>query len=110
MSARVIIVGTVPVELDTALAEYDVTSTVLEGVVTGEKLTAAGIETADSILITDLDQATIIPVAKDLNPAVTVVTYDDQALPEFATKQTDFAVDPALVSPVLLVEELLAEN
>ena len=75
---------------------HEVTQT---AVADGAGLAAAGIDEADVFVLTDLDQATAIPVAKDHNPALTVLVYADGSLPEFVTRQTDKLLDPALYDP-----------
>lgn len=72
----------------------------------GESLEVAGIEDADIYVLTEMAQATSIAVAKDLNPDVRVVVYAEGSLPEFATRQTDLMVDPALLDPATVAEEL----
>ncbi|MFC5278309.1 CTP synthetase [Halorubrum rubrum] len=90
------------------LEALDATVSRVEGVVSADALKAAGITEADYLVLTDADEATGIPVAKELNPSVTVVTYADRSLPEFVAGVADLAVDPALVTPTLLAEELAA--
>ena len=69
-------------------------------------LEEAGIHEADVYLLTDLDQATSIAVAKDLNDDVRVVVYAEGSLPDFASRQTDLVVDPNLLPPDAVAEEL----
>ncbi|MFB6309354.1 MAG: CTP synthetase [Haloarculaceae archaeon] len=71
-------------------------------------LEEAGIHEADVYLLTDVEQATSIAVAKDLNPDVRVVVYSEGSLPDFATRQTDLLVDPGLLDPGAVAEELSA--
>jgi hypothetical protein len=79
----------------------------VDGIATRESLAAVGIDEADVLLLTDMDDATAISVAKDANPDVRVVTYATDSLPEFARAQADLALDPALFSPELVAEELV---
>ncbi|WP_181686268.1 DUF7126 family protein [Halorhabdus salina] len=72
----------------------------------GESLEAAGIVGADVYVLTDMAQATSIAVANDHNPDVRVVVYAEGSLPEFATRQTDLVVDPRLLDPDAVAEEL----
>jgi len=72
----------------------------------GETLEGAGIEETDVYLLTEMAQATSIAVAKELNPDLRVVVYADGSLPEFATRQADLVVDPALLDPAAVAEEL----
>ncbi|MFB6074714.1 MAG: CTP synthetase [Haloarculaceae archaeon] len=69
-------------------------------------LEEAGIHEADVYLLTDMGQATSIAVAKDLNPGVRVVVYADGSLPDFAARQADLVVDPRLLDPATVAEEL----
>jgi hypothetical protein len=69
-------------------------------------LEEAGIHEAEVYVLTDLDQATSITVAHDLNPDLRIVVYADGSLPEFATRQTDLLVDPDLLGPAVVAEEL----
>lgn len=89
-----------------ALETHGVPVTRLDGVVTGDALRTAGIDGAALFVLTDLEEATSIAVAKDLNPDVRVVVYSRESLPEFATAQTDLAVDPDLLAADVVAEEL----
>ncbi|MFB6163109.1 MAG: CTP synthetase [Halococcoides sp.] len=91
--------------LQTALGDADCSVEHID-IVDRSALDDADIESADVYLLTDMEQATTIAVAKDCNPDVRVVVYDDAALPDFASRQTDVAVDPALVDPETVVETL----
>lgn len=78
----------------------------VEGTATREKLVEAGIETAETLVLTDVAEATAIPIAKDDNPGVRVVVYSEETIPEFARGQADLAVDPNLLGPDVVAEEL----
>ncbi len=78
----------------------------IEGLVTAETLRAAGIGDADYFVLTDVDEATGIPIAKELNPDLFAVTYADRSLPEFVAGVSDLAIDPALMDPAMVAEEL----
>ena len=80
----------------------------IEDVVSTATLEAAGIDEATYLVLTDVEEATGIPVAKELNPAITVVTYADTSLPAFVAAVADLAVDPALVGPIVVAEEVFA--
>jgi hypothetical protein len=69
-------------------------------------LETAGIHEAAVFVLTEVGQATAIPVAKDLNQELRVVVYDDGSLPDFARGQADLAVDPDLLDPETVAEEL----
>lgn len=67
----------------------------------------AGVTEADLFVLTDLSVATAIPIVKDLNDAVRIVTYDRADLPDFASRQTDLAIDPDLLDPTAVAEALV---
>lgn len=69
-------------------------------------LEEAGIHEADAFVLTDARQATSISVAKDLEPDLHVVVYADDSLPDFARGQADLVVDPDLLDPGTVAEEL----
>jgi hypothetical protein len=70
----------------------------------------AGIVEADVFALTETEQATGIPIVKDLNADVKVVVFTGDSLPDFARGQTDLVVDPALLGPTAVAEELLNEQ
>ena len=69
-------------------------------------LESAGIVDAAVFVLTEVEQATSIVVAKDLNPDLRVVVYAEGSLPDFASRQTDLVVDPDLLGPDAVAEEL----
>ncbi|RLM57299.1 CTP synthetase [Halobellus sp. Atlit-31R] len=77
------------------------------GIATRDSLTAAGLDEADTLVLTDMDDASAIPVAKEAKPDVRIVTYATDSLPEFARGQTDLAIDPALLSVDVVADELV---
>ncbi|RLM89873.1 CTP synthetase [Halobellus sp. Atlit-38R] len=79
----------------------------VEGMANRESLSAAGLDDADTLVLTDMDDASAIPVAKEANPDIKVVTYATDSLPEFARGQTDLAIDPALLSVEVVADELV---
>ena len=92
--------------LGDALTSLGVEVARIDGVATREKLLGAGIEAAETLVLTDTADATAISIAKDDNPNVRVVVYARQSLPEFARAQADLAVDPELLTPDVVAEEL----
>jgi len=78
----------------------------IDGLVTAETLREAGIADADYFILTDVEEATGIPIAKELNPGVHAVTYAERSLPEFVAGVSDLAIDPALMEPAMVAEEL----
>ncbi|ELZ31974.1 CTP synthetase [Halorubrum sp. E3] len=82
----------------------------VDGLVTATKLEEAGVADAAYFVLTDVEEATGIPVAKELNPDVRVVTYASRSLPEFVATVADLAVDPDLLDAATVAEELLADD
>ncbi|WP_436935820.1 DUF7126 family protein [Halovenus marina] len=66
----------------------------------------AGIVSAEVYVLTEVEQATSISVAKDLAPELTVVVYADGSLPDFARRQADLVLDPDLFEPETVATEL----
>jgi len=81
--------------------------TLTDGIADRPVLEAAGIHDADMFILTDASQATSVVVAKEINSDLRVVAYTDDSLPEFVSGQELFAMDPALLGPDALAEELL---
>ncbi|MEF8851943.1 MAG: CTP synthetase [Haloarculaceae archaeon] len=95
--------------LGDALRDSGARVTHIDGVANRPALEESGIHDADVFLLTDVGQATSIVVARDLNPDVRVVAYTDQSLPEFVSGQRVVAVDPALLDPSAVAEELVGD-
>lgn len=79
----------------------------VEGIVSRPALEEAGILEADLYVLTDVEQATTIPIAIDLNDDLRTVTYARDTIPEFVKGQLDLAVDPRLVEATVVAEELV---
>ena len=107
-SPTVIVAGPDEHGVGEELSALDAAVSRIEDVVSTATLEAAGIGEAAYLVLTDVEEATGIPVAKELNPAVTVVTYADASLPAFVAAVADLAIDPALVGPVVVAEEIAA--
>lgn len=78
------------------------------GVLTRPQLEEAGILEADLYVLTDVGQATTIPIVCDLNGGVRTVVYARRTVPEFVKGQLDLAVDPRLIDPSVVAEELVS--
>lgn len=78
----------------------------LDGVLSRPALEEAGIVEADLYVLTDVRQATTIPIARDLNGDLRTVVYATDTIPEFVRGQVDLAIDPAIADPVMVAEEL----
>ncbi len=104
-----ILAGPDPDDLATQLRVQDVEVTTIEGLATRPKLEESGVHRAALLVLTDVEQATAIPIAKDINDDIQAVVYDRQSLPEFVSAQADLAVDPELLGAETVAEELAAE-
>ncbi|WP_424002880.1 DUF7126 family protein [Haloarcula salina] len=102
---KVVLVGTDPNGLTDALDAEGHAVTVAD-IGNRPGLEEAGIHDADVYLLTEMEQATSIAVAKDLNPDLRVVVYAEGSLPDFASRQADLVVDPNLLDPEAVAEEL----
>jgi hypothetical protein len=102
---NVIVAGTDDYDIAAAL-EAEGHSITRVDVANRPALEDAGALDADAYVLTEMEQATSISVAKDLNADLKVVVYADGSLPEFATRQTDLMVDPALLDPEAVAAEL----
>lgn len=83
---------------------FDVTR--LEGRLSRPVLEEAGILEADLYVLTDVAEATTIPIVCDLTDDVRTVIYARDSVPEFVRGQLDLAVDPALLDPAVVASEL----
>ena len=102
---NVVLVGSDPTDIAAALDAAGHSATVAD-VGNRPGLEEAGIHDAEVYLLTEMEQATSIAVAKDLNPDLRVVVYAEGSLPDFASRQTDLVVDPNLLGPEAVAEEL----
>ncbi|MDY6818712.1 MAG: CTP synthetase [Halobacteriales archaeon] len=96
--------------IETAFADRGVEIVRLDGPGTGASLEAAGIETAEFLILTDVDEATLIPIALEVNPELVTVVYTPDTIPEFVRGQLDLALDPELFAPETVAEELTGPN
>jgi hypothetical protein len=103
---RAIIAGPDRDGLGAALEVQGIEVTRVEGVLTASVLDGAGVADVDLFVLTDLDEATAIPVVKDRNPDARVVVYSHDSLPNFVRGQTDLAMDPDLFGVDMVAEEL----
>ena len=102
---NVVVVGSDPERIIDALETEGHSATVAD-VGNRPGLEEAGVLDAEVYLLTEMAQATSIAVAKDLNPDLRVVVYAAGSLPDFASRQTDLVVDPELLGPDAVAEEL----
>ena len=93
-------------ELETALRDQGVETTRLEEPATGESLDDARVADADLLVVTDVAEATAVPIAREANPDVRIVIYAPETMPEFVRGQVDLAVAPGVLSPDVIAAEL----
>jgi hypothetical protein len=90
-----------------SLAAAGGTITRVEAPASRSQLVAAGLADADLFVLTDPVVPTSIPIATELHPAVRIVVYSGESVAEFARAQAGHIVDPALLGPATMAEELL---
>ena len=110
VNLKVLVAGPDADGLGEAVADLGAEVVRVEGFASADTLDAAGLPDADVLVLTDMDDAAAISVAKEANPDVKVVTYADESLPEYARRQADLAVDPALLPPETVAEELVGNG
>lgn len=81
-----------------------------EGTASREQLLDAGIETADLLIVTNSALATSIPIAREINADIRVVVYIHDSIPEFARATAGLIIDPELITPETVAEELLTNE
>ena len=105
MSETVVVAGEDRRDIATAITDEGIAVSTVD-VANRPALEDAGILEASAYVLTEMDQATSISVAKDLNPDLHVVVYDTGSLPDFASAQADLVLDPKLFEPEDVAGEL----
>ena len=105
--SEVVIAGDDPNGLGSALERHGATVTSAEGTANRPALEEAGILEADLLVVTDVGLATSVTVALDCNPELRIVFYARDSVPEFIRGQAGHIVDPSLLDPDTVAEELL---
>ncbi|QLG50264.1 DUF7126 family protein [Natrinema halophilum] len=90
-----------------ALENEGVDVTRLDGIISRPQLEEAGIVGADLYVLTDIGQATTIPIVCDLNDDVRTIVYTPKTAPEFVKGQLDLAIDPRLITASVVADELV---
>ncbi|MBZ6495537.1 DUF7126 family protein [Natrinema longum] len=90
-----------------ALEGEGVDVTRLDGVISRPQLEEAGVVGVDLYVLTDVGQATTIPIVCDLNDDVRTVVYARRTVPEFVKGQLDIAIDPQLMDARVVADELV---
>ncbi|MFB6104782.1 MAG: CTP synthetase [Halobacteriaceae archaeon] len=107
---NVVVTGPDDAGVADALAAHGATVTRVTDAATQDRLREAGIDEAALLVVTDVGDATAIPVAKDRNPDIRAVLYTDDAVPPFVRGQLDLAIDPALLDAGTVAAELLDDH
>ena len=105
--SEVVVAGSDPDGLAPALEKRGADVTHAAGTANRPALEEAGIVAADVLVVTDADLATSVPIAVDLNPDLRVVVYARGSVPEFVKGQAGHIVDPDLLSPGTVAEEIV---
>ena len=105
--SKVVIAGEDSDGLGEALESQGATVRYAEGTANRPALEDAGIVDADIFVLTDPGLATSVTVALDCNPDLRVVIYTSDSVPEFVKGQAGHIVDPALLDPETMAEEIL---
>lgn len=106
---RAVLAGPDEDSLGEAIADQGLDIERVEGIASREALEQAGIADSSLFVLTDINGATAIPIAKECNHALQVVIYARGSLPEFASRQADLLIDPDLLEPAVVAEELVSE-
>jgi len=101
----VVVAGTDDYDIADAIAAegYDVADV---DVANRPALEEAGLVDGKVYVLTEVEQATSIPVVRDLNPDLKIIVYADGSLPDFARGQADLMLDPELFDPEDVAAEL----
>ena len=105
--SEVVVAGDDPEGLGEALDDGGAEVSHAAGTADRPALEDAGIVEADVLVVTDAGLATSVPVAVDLNPDLRVVVYARESVPEFVKGQAGHIVDPELLGPAAVAEEIL---
>ena len=92
--------------LGDALEEQGIVVSWVDGIANLSALEDAGIGEANLFVLTDVGQATSIPVVVDSVGEIRVVVYARESLPEFAKGGADLLIDPDLLDSEVVAEEL----
>ncbi|QFU82828.1 DUF7126 family protein [Natronorubrum aibiense] len=107
MSTDVIVAGPDEDGIAEALEEAGATVARITGVLSRPTLEEAGILEAELYVLTDVGEATTIPIVYDLNDELRTVVYARDTIPEFIKGQLDLAVDPQLMDANFVADELV---
>lgn len=104
---RVLLVGPDDRGLEKTFADLGCEVVRLTEVATAETLQKAGVGDANILVLTDPSDATAVPIALEANPDLRTVIYSPEGIPEFVRGQLDLALDPRVLDPETVAEELV---
>lgn len=108
MDMNAVVIGPDADGLGDALSDAGVDVARADGTATRDQLIDAGVDSAELLVVTDSVLATSIPLARELNADVRVIAYIHDSLPEFARTTAELILDPELMGPETVAEELTA--
>lgn len=106
---KAIVAGADPEGIGEELEALGVDVARVDSPVFADALDEAGIEETDVFVLTDLSEGISITLAKEANPDVRAVCYGSGDLPESVSSIVDLVVDPSLLDPEAVAEEVVAE-
>ena len=105
-----VFVGPDETGLVAALEDAGVAVARVEDDATRPALEDAGVVDADLLVVTDVAQGIAVPIARDLNERLKVLLYTGDGLPEYLSAMAVTKMDPRLLGPEAVTEELLREG
>lgn len=107
-AAGAVVVGPDEHGLTTALESRGLDVRTVETGAKGSAIADAGVGESTLFVVTDTADATAVAIAREANPAVRIVAYVSDTLPEFARPATDLVVDPELLDVETVATELVS--
>ncbi|ELY44295.1 DUF7126 family protein [Natronorubrum sulfidifaciens] len=106
MSMDAIVAGPDEDDIGEALEAAGADVARVTGVLSRPTLEEAGVLEAELYVLTDVSEATTIPIVCDLNDEIRTVVYARETIPDFIKGQLDLAVDPQLMDAAVVADEL----
>ncbi|WP_247731252.1 DUF7126 family protein [Halovivax limisalsi] len=104
--ASAIVAGPDDHDIAPALAAEGIDVTRIDEPPNRPALETAGITSVEGYVVTDYADATSVPIARDLTDDLRIVAYASGSVPEFVRSQLDLAIDPRVLDPNIVAEEL----
>lgn len=90
-----------------ALVDEGADVTHVDRPITRRELERANVADATVFILTDADEATAIPLVREINPDTRIVVYTNDGITDFASHQADLVLSPAGIERTIVVETLL---